>query len=59
MLLNKPCVIPPKEEFRQFSLSRIEGLSMTEDQVTLDLYREAMELGLARLEQKRGGLPCN
>jgi hypothetical protein len=57
--LNKPYVAPPKEEFKQFSLSRIEGLSMTEDEATLAIYRKAMEEGLLRLEEKRRGAPCN
>lgn len=52
MQSHNPCVISPKEEFRRFALSRIEGLSMTEEPATIDLYREALELGLARLTQK-------
>ena len=57
--LNISYVTSPYEEFRQFSKSRIEGLSLTEQDATVDLYRRAMEVGLAYLSDENQESSCD
>lgn len=56
--LNTPYVASPREEFRQFAKSRIEGLTLTEKEEDLQVYKEAMAQGMERLEEmeQRGAL---
>jgi hypothetical protein len=48
---NISYVTCPKDEFRSFAKGRIEGLALTENHETVELYRQAMEEGLAFLEE--------
>lgn len=54
--LEDAFVRSPKEEFRQFAESRMEGMGLTANDEQIQLVREAMERGISILE---GGSPCD
>ena len=54
-----PYVSSVEEEFLRFSQTRLEGLSLTEDEASLKLYRQAIEDGLGQIKARVGGAPCS
>jgi len=62
-LFEQPIVQTPLEEFRQFTATRLEGLEITEEEASLEVYRRAVEMGLNILKAEksvaREVAPCN
>jgi hypothetical protein len=52
-------VTSPREEFRQFAKNRVDGLGLTEQEGTVELYRQAMEEGLAYLSDEDEAVSCD
>lgn len=53
-LIDQKIVSPPKEEFYEFCKNRINGLRLTLEDSTLQLYQEALEQGMNELEPEKG-----
>ena len=51
-ILEQFLVTPTEQEFLNFCNQRMEGLQLTEDDATIEIYRKAIQLGLKELEQK-------
>lgn len=48
--LKKKLIDTPEREFAEFCRARFEGLSLTSDEDSLQVYREAREMGLKWLK---------
>ena len=57
--LNISYVTSPQEEFRLFAKNRIQGLGLAKEEATVELYRKAMEEGLAFLSEETEALLCD